>query len=608
MFKIITNKKMAQQVLAWKCNCKSLEDVDLFSKSPDLYFKSKPNKSSLIGRIFTFSYAIIYAAFFVYKIIRMVLKIDVSFYENEAWTGEIPTLDLNNDHFYGGFALMNVFTGKLFIDETIYYPVATFATGIKDESGEFQWEYEDLGVEPCQLEKFGSKFRHLFVNELDNLYCLKNVNVRIQGHTTLDRYSYFYVAFYPCVNGVNGRTNCQPEDVVRMYLHTTLLTVKMQDIELTPQIYKSPTSVRSRILSAPVMENLYNNIQAYFHIISVESDNDVVGFEALSKKDKKKFFKYDVTFMVTSIMSEPNLPTQTGEAICNIQLQLTEQMITIDRTYTKLLEVLGDVGGLMEFVFSFFRLLSIFITEALYEKSLVNNLFSFDLDKKTVELKNLNKKKGNNNLNDSESIKPINSLRKQPTKITIYGNEETIRTKNILNEGGLSKEENINNEPISVVPHAPNINVNVQTRKKKIKKKKSKISSNLGRIGDEDVKSKNEFKANEIEAIKISNQNLNSEGVNSETDKKKRNIIDRLNFRKVDLYLCFLCTRKRKNMENILIDEGMRMISQNLDVLKIFINQMKVNNYMGQSKDRHTIRMSDECKRKIVDYYSYIQE
>lgn len=301
-------------------------------------------------------------------------------------------------------------------------------------------------------------------------------------------------------------------------------------------------------------------------------------------------------------------PLRTGAPYCNILLQLTEQMITIDRTYTKLLEVLGDVGGLMEFVFSFFRLLSIFITEALYEKSLVNNLFSFDLDKKTVELKNLNKKKGNNNLNDSESIKPINSLRKQPTKITIYGNDETIRTKNILNEGGLSKEENINNEPISVVPHAPNINVNVQTRKKKIKKKKSKISSNLGRIGDEDVKSKNEFKANEIEAIKISNQNLNSEGVNSETDKKKRNIIDRLNFRKVDLYLCFLCTRKRKNMENILIDEGMRMISQNLDVLKIFINQMKVNNYMEQSKDRHTIRMSDECKRKIVDYYSYIQE
>ena len=39
-----------------------------------------------------------------------------------------------------------------------------------------------------------------------------------------------------------------------------MLTVKMQDIELTPQLYKTPIQLRSRELSAPVMENLYNNI------------------------------------------------------------------------------------------------------------------------------------------------------------------------------------------------------------------------------------------------------------------------------------------------------------------------------------------------------------
>ena len=35
------------------------------------------------------------------------------------------------------------------------------------------------------------------------------------------------------------------------------------------------------------MENLYNNINAYFHIVSVETDNDILGFEALSKVDIK---------------------------------------------------------------------------------------------------------------------------------------------------------------------------------------------------------------------------------------------------------------------------------------------------------------------------------
>ena len=74
-----------------------------------------------------------------------------------------------------------------------------------------------------------------------------------------------------------------------------MLTVKMQDVELTPQLYKTLVQVRSRELSAPVMENLYNNINVYFHIVSIETDNDILGFESLSKVDMKRYFKYDVT-------------------------------------------------------------------------------------------------------------------------------------------------------------------------------------------------------------------------------------------------------------------------------------------------------------------------
>ena len=48
------------------------------------------------------------------------------------------------------------------------------------------------------------------------------------------------------------------------------------------------------------MSSLYQNINAYFHIISVESDTDIIGFEALSKYDVKNAFKYDVTFIMTS--------------------------------------------------------------------------------------------------------------------------------------------------------------------------------------------------------------------------------------------------------------------------------------------------------------------
>jgi len=586
---------MAQNVLAWKCNCKTLEDVDLFSKSPDIYYKGKPQKSSFLGRILTISYAVIYAAFFVYKIVRMALKIDVSFYETQTWTGEIPSLELNNNHFYGGFALMNVFTGKPFINESIYYTEAIFKTGIKkDGSSEFEWEERDLGVEPCQLEKFGEEFRELFKGKLDGLYCLKNADVTIQGHTTLDAYSYFYVTFYPCVNGKRGRTNCADINTVKMHLTQTALMVKMEDIELTPQLYKTPVQVRTRELTAPVMDSLYNNIQAYFHIIDIQTDNDILGFEAFSNKKEEKHFKYDVTFMVNSINNV--LPTDSGEAYCNIQLQLTEQMISIDRTYTKLIEVLGDVGGLMEFVFSFFKLISIFITEALYEKGIINHLFSFDIDKKIIELKEPNK---NKSLIKAKTFKPLKHDYKLSSNILVYSNENTTKMKNIIKDGRTTSENKIDNDNM-LSPKSTNL-LKVKY-KRKIKRKKL-AHTNTMKSENEEIKSRNNIKNNlkeENEMIKNSNFNFNEKII--ETGKESRKKISKLTFTKVDLYLCFLCTRHRKKIQNVLIDEGMNMFSEKLDVINIFSKLMKIEDFENLARKEKTIEMSDECKKRLQDF------
>ncbi len=591
---------MAQNILAWKCNCKTFEDIDLFSKSPDLYYKGKPQKSSMLGRILTISYAVIYAAFFIYKIIRMALKIDVSFYETQTWTGEIPQLKLNNNHFYGGFGLMNVFTRKPFIDETIYYVKAYFYTGTKKDSmSDFDWDIQPLEVEPCQLEKFGKDFQELFVGKLDGLYCLKNVDVTIQGHTTLNAYSYFYVGFYPCVNGVDGRNNCADSSLVKMHLTQTLLMVKMEDIELTPQKYKEPVQVRTRELSAPVMDSLYNNIQAYFHIISIQTDNEIIGFDGLSNKAVEKHFKYDVTFMVNSINNK--LPTDTGEIYCNIQLQLTEQMISIDRTYTKLIEVLGDVGGLMEFIFSFFKIISIFITEALYEKGIINHLFSFDIDKKLVELKNIKKSNDNILSNKHDTSKPLGQNYKLSSEIQIYDNEDNIRKKNSMKD---QKENKISNDIVSL---SQNKNLKKEKSKRKMKKKKSFNISNLASPESEEIKSKNIMFKNNVNDEKEINKYSNSNNMDfdlktKETEKNQRSKISRIKFTKFDLYVCFLCTRKRKKMENVLLDEGMDMFSETLDVINIFSKLMILENFENINKDVKPINMSDECKFKLQQF------
>ena len=50
-----------------KLNCKSIENLDLFAKLPEIYYKGNSKRSTTVGRIFTIIYAVIYVAFFVYK-------------------------------------------------------------------------------------------------------------------------------------------------------------------------------------------------------------------------------------------------------------------------------------------------------------------------------------------------------------------------------------------------------------------------------------------------------------------------------------------------------------------------------------------------------------
>jgi hypothetical protein len=137
-----------------RCNivCEFLSEYDFFGKEPVLYFKGKSKRTSLFGNVLTYIYIAIYVGFFIYKLIRMLGKEDISFYETYAFSG-LPLIQLTNDLFYGGFSLGNI------IDETIYFPIAYYYEGHRVK-GQMVWNepYKILEMEKCQLSKFGKKY------------------------------------------------------------------------------------------------------------------------------------------------------------------------------------------------------------------------------------------------------------------------------------------------------------------------------------------------------------------------------------------------------------------------------------------------------------------
>ena len=85
-------------------------------------------------------------------------------------------------------------------------------------------------------------------------------------------------------------------------------------------------------------------------------------------------------------ISENNI-YETGETFCDLTIKLSENVRTQRRVYTKFVTILGDIGGFMEVIFTLFRIMCAMSVDILYEVSMVNNLFKFDLEKKNISLK-----------------------------------------------------------------------------------------------------------------------------------------------------------------------------------------------------------------------------
>ena len=201
------------------CNlsCRFLKDVDMFGKEPELYYKGMSKKKSWIGRIFTILFVCIYIGLIIYKVIRMLQRYDVSFYDTFLYEDKPPSIQLSNELFYGGFALEDPNTYDSFIDEGIYYPKAYFKR-TERKGDDFEWDIKELELERCKLEKFGSKFRDSFKKKsLNNYYCFKDMNFTLEGHFSYDLYSLFFIQFFPCVNTTENN-KCKPIDEIDYYL------------------------------------------------------------------------------------------------------------------------------------------------------------------------------------------------------------------------------------------------------------------------------------------------------------------------------------------------------------------------------------------------------
>ena len=121
-------------------------------------------------------------------------------------------------------------------------------------------------------------------------------------------------------------------------------------------------------------------------LVRIETSTNIIGFDFLSNPKINEFIKFDNV----EIIPFPgfNLNDETNEnPICYIDFVLNDKILLEKKQYPQLIDVLGEVWGLMEIINSLFGIICSFFGDIFYEKEIVNSLFLFDTKRKQISIK-----------------------------------------------------------------------------------------------------------------------------------------------------------------------------------------------------------------------------
>ena len=385
-----------------------------------------------------------------------------------------------------------------------------------------------------------------------------------------------------CVN--NTGIQCKNDTEIKNAINRKNMHVFFEDFDLTPFDYEKPVKEKLTLNTCPIRMDEFQTFVGYFQLVNIETENNLFGFEAFSDIKSEKYIIYHSTL----IMNYEMMPGQAEVSTYNILLK--ENTLNNLRTYTQFIDVLGDVGGLMEVIESIFGVIATLVADILYDKTMVNNLFTFDMNNYSIKIKNKPNLNNNNIFHEIKTSYLNNELKKENSK-NQYEEKEINISKNTSRRTIANKKQKFNFKKYYFQDINNNNIYNIGNSEKS--------TSNSKNISSIKMLKKN-FIYNSNKEISEDAKVYNFESPAEEKVIDQRKIINKINTNLLCIYFCFCFVRKRENFGNALLDEAMNIITEKLDIYNMFRNfyfideLKKTSNY--EYKD---FEMSDECKSKL---------
>ena len=513
----------------------------------------------------------------------MLKRMDVSFSETNGSTGGLPKIHLNKHSFTYGLALSDDY-GNPVINESIYYPTA-FLTGKQTINGNMVTINIPIEFGICDINDFGDNFKQFTASlNLNQYYCLKNFDIDLEGYSAAENFTSIIININKCQEKTKNNLPCLDDSEINNRLDGKFLIIFSEDFELTPYDYEKPVKEKLTVNSCPIRLDQLQYFVGYYKLADIQTERNIFGFEAFSDVKSEKYIIYD-SALIMAYQTYPTAPVMT------YNIMLKENTLTNKRSYTQFIDILGDVGGLMETIQSLFGVICILVVDILYDKTMVNNLFSFDLNDYTMKIKSksnipkdmvkssktfsINNNIRNRNNPDNFDKNTMNSLKKS----TIRAYESSQKKPQISIKKTMNNPSSIN-DPIS-----------------SSKRSTAKVIKKSVFHPEHEVKIYN--------CDELNNDEINIYNIERQVSDKildQRRVIKKIDTNLFCTYFCFCFIRKRQNFGNALLDEAMGIITNKLDIYNMFRNFYYIDEIKAKSNYEYKdFDMSIECKNKLKE-------
>jgi hypothetical protein len=220
--------------------------------------------------------------------------------------------------------------------------------------------------------------------------------------------------------------------------------IYFEDINLTPLNFDSPVKKKINSLNTEIFTGLGQYLYSQMQVVKIETGTNIIGFDFLTEPKIEDFIKFDKEVILPFPGYDPTDVDNTYPASI-FELQLNDRILLEKRTYVQLIDVLGEIGGFMEIMSSLFAMICSLVADMIYEKRVSNSLFTFDIQKKLISIKNSQNPSPTINENIDE-IDEINIY--EPNLVTSTNKKIQNKEKKIISK---SRSKNLRNKKDSVL-------------------------------------------------------------------------------------------------------------------------------------------------------------